>query len=314
MITNEDHSSQSDSEQFCDVGRGITLCYETLGDPTATPIMLINGWGQQLIDWPEPFCDQLVAGGHFLVRFDNRDSGRSSRAPMRPPTPLQLATRRFAADQYTIADMTRDTIGLLDALELDSVHVVGVSMGGMIAQTLAAQRPERVRSLVSIMSTTGARKVGRPAPSTRRLFIGRRPSTEAAAVDRYVKVWRHIASPGFPFDEAAVRAQARRVFRRGYDPAGTMRQLGAIIKSGDRTAELGRIAAPTLVVHGDRDRLIDPSGGRATARAIAGARLELIGGMGHDLPAGAIDRLARLILDHVERADAGARARVVGGG
>lgn len=309
MITDKDIPAPSE-ERFADVGRGVTLCYQTFGDPSAPPLLLIQGLGTQMIGWPESFCRRLVAGGLFVVRFDNRDCGRSWRAKLRPPRPWQLATGRLDPDLYTISDMARDTAGLIDALELAPVHVVGVSMGGMIGQTLAAQYPDRVRSLVSMMSTTGARGKGRPAPSTMRMLVSRPPSDEAGAVERAVTMFRHIGSRGFPFDEAGTRERARLAFHRGFHPAGTGRQLGAIVKSGDRTAELARITAPTLVLHGDHDLMVDPSGGQATADAIPGARLQTIAGLGHDLPDGALEQLAGLILEHVAPVSAPARATV----
>ena len=235
------------SERFCDVGRGVSLCYETLGDPASQPLLLIQGLGTQLIGWPDAFCERLAAGGRFVVRFDNRDCGRSWRARSAPPRPWQLAVRRFAPEQYTLTDMARDTAGLIGALELRPVDVVGISLGGMIAQTLAAQYPEHVRSLVSIMSTTGRRGQGRAAPSSLRMVLGAVPKDEDGAVERAVRIMEHVASRGFPFDEAALRDQARRAYRRGFNPAGTARQMAAIGKSGDRTAELASITAPTLV-------------------------------------------------------------------
>jgi pimeloyl-ACP methyl ester carboxylesterase len=309
MITDQDKPAPSE-ERFADVGRGVTLCYQTFGDPSAPPVLLIQGLGTQMIGWPEAFCQRLVAGGLFVVRFDNRDCGRSWRAKLRPPRPWQLVARRLDPELYTLSDMARDTAGLIDALALEPVHAVGISMGGMIAQTLAAQYPDRVRSLVSIMSTTGARGQGRPAPSTLRMLISRPPSDEEGAVQRTVTMFRHIGSRGFPFDEAATRERARLAFHRGFHPAGAGRQLGAIVKSGDRTAELARITAPTLVLHGDHDPMVDPSGGRATAAAIPGARLRTIAGLGHDLPDGALDQLAKLILDHVSPASTPAEASV----
>lgn len=282
-------------ERMVDVGRGYSLCVETVGDPADTPLLLISGLGMQMNAWPLELCRQLAARGLYVIRFDNRDVGRSTRADVKPPSLPQLATRRFSARQYALGAMALDTAGLLDALELESVHVAGRSMGGMIGQTLAVQHPERVRSLTSIMSMTGARKVGRPATSTWRLMMGR-PSTEReASVERAVVLFRHIGSHGFPFDEAAVREAAGVAFDRGHDPAGVARQLAAIMKSGDRTRQVATIAAPTLVIHGDRDLMVDPSGGRATADAIPGARHETIAGMGHDLPAGAWPRLIELI-------------------
>lgn len=291
-------------EQTIDVGRGITLCYERLGDPGAPPLVLIMGLGQQLMAWPDPFCEALVARGFQVVRFDNRDVGRSSHAATRPPRLKQLITRRFAPDQYDLDDLAADTAGLLGALELTPAHVVGISMGGMVAQMLAARSPDHVRSLVSIMASTGVRTAGWTAPSTLRLLLAAPPRDREAAAERAAVMWRHIGSRGFPFDEQSVRDRAQRAFDR--DPrgaAGVGRQMAAILKSGNRTAELRRITAPTLVIHGDRDRMVHPSGGRATAKAIPGARLVTIEGMGHDLPEGAFGRLVDLIAEHAQRAD-----------
>ena len=298
-------SAPEESERFADVGRGVQLCYETFGDPAAPPLLLVHGLGTQMIAWPEAFVQRFVDAGMYVVRFDNRDIGRSWRAKgVRPPKAWQLLTGRISDENYTLTDMTRDTAGLIDALGLEPVHVVGASMGGMIAQTLAAQYPERVASLTSMISTTGARGKGRPTPSTMRLLLSAPPNDEELVAERAVRMYRHVGSRGYPFDEESVRDVARRSYRRGFHPAGTGRQLGAIIKSGDRTKEIARITAPTLVIHGDHDPLVNPSGGRATARAIPGARLETIVGMGHDLPAGAFDQISGLILEHVAKASA----------
>jgi pimeloyl-ACP methyl ester carboxylesterase len=289
-------------ERFHDSASGTRLCYRTCGDPSAEPLVLIAGLGQQLGSWPAEFCDALVARGHFVVFFDNRDVGRSSRSDHRAPTSLELLSRRFSRGQYTLADMAEDTAGLIRGLGLDSAHLVGVSMGGMIAQTVAARNPERVRTLSSIMSTTGARGVGRPALSTWRRMAARPPADRDRWVDRAVEMWRHIGSHGFLFDEPRARAVCLEAWERGGGAAaraGVARQLAAILKSGDRTPELRSINAPTLVVHGDRDRMVHPSGGEATAKAIAGARLHTIAGMGHDLPAGAISQLIDLVTRHI---------------
>jgi pimeloyl-ACP methyl ester carboxylesterase len=292
-------------EQFCDVGRGMRLCYRTIGDPVAEPLLLVMGLGQQLNGWPSAFCEALAARGHFVVRFDNRDIGRSSRSPYPAPSMLNLATRRFPRTQYTLADMAEDTASLIAGLGLDSVHVVGASMGGMIGQSLAARHPERVRTLTSIMSTTGARRVGRPALSTWRRMATPPPADREGWLERAVDMWRHIGSHGFPFDEEHVRAVALESWERGGGAAaraGATRQLAAILKSGDRTSELRSIRAPTLVIHGDRDRMVNPTGALATARAIPGARVHTIAGMGHDLPAGAWPQLIELVTQHVRRA------------
>jgi pimeloyl-ACP methyl ester carboxylesterase len=302
------------SRQTVDVGRGVALCYERFGDPANPPLLLIAGLGQQLLAWPDGLCDALAARGLHVVRFDNRDSGESWHAATTPPSTRQLITRRFAPDQYVLDDMARDTAGLIDALELGPVHVAGMSMGGMIGQTLATGYPQYVRSLVSMMSSTGARRAGWPAISTLRLTRRPPPSDREAAATLAVVLWRHIGSHGFPFDEQEVRALAMRSFDRdAYAAAGTARQLAAILKSGDRTPQLRRIMAPTLVVHGDRDRLVHPSGGRATAAAIPRAHLTTIAGMGHDLPVGAWPQLVDLIAGHAARpAPGGAGLSTVG--
>jgi pimeloyl-ACP methyl ester carboxylesterase len=285
-------------ERFADVGRGITLCYDEIGDAGGRPLLLVTGLGQQLHSWPLGFSRALAERGFRVVRFDNRDVGRSTHLDYRPPSVLAMLAGRIPARQYHLGDLARDTAGLLAALELPAAHVVGASMGGMIAQTLAAHYPDRVLTLTSIMSTTGARRTGRPAASTWRLMLGRPPTTRQAAVDAAVAMFRHIGSHGFPFDEEAVRAIAGEAWDRDPTTAGVGRQLAGIIASGDRTEELRAITAPTLVVHGDRDRMVHPSGATATARAIPGARLVTIPGMGHDLPTGVWPRLVDLITDH----------------
>jgi pimeloyl-ACP methyl ester carboxylesterase len=297
------------AESFCELSSGIRLCYRVdpaTGDPTKSaaeadtraPLLMIMGLGQQLISWPAEFIAGLTGRGLTLIRFDNRDSGRSSRVQIKPPTVVQQLIRRFNADQYTLKDMAADTVGLLDQLELESVNVAGVSMGGMIAQTLAAGYPDRVRSLTSIMSNTGSLRQGYAAPSTL-LRMARPPVRERnAAIERTIQTVRHIGSSGFDFDAPAARAVAEAMWDRagGDNPAGIARQIGAIYKSGDRTKDLHRITAPTLVIHGDRDPMVHPSGGAATAAAIPGARLVTIPGMGHDLPRGAWSQLLDLIV------------------
>ena len=285
-------------ERFARVGRGITLCYEEIGDDGGRPLLLVAGLGQQLHSWPLGFCRALAGRGFRVVRFDNRDVGRSTHVAHRPPSPAAMLTRRMPPEQYHLGDLARDTAGLLDALEVDAAHVVGASMGGMIAQTLAAHFPGRVRTLVSIMSNTGAPRVGRPAPSTWRRMLGRPPRSRQEAMDGAVQIFRHIGSHGFPFDEDAVRAVAGEAWDRDPTSHGVARQLAGIFASGDRTRELRTITAPTLVIHGDRDRMVHPSGATATVRAIPGARLVTIQGMGHDLPAGVWPRLVDLVDAH----------------
>jgi pimeloyl-ACP methyl ester carboxylesterase len=292
------------SEELIDVGRGITLCAERLGSPADPPILLIMGLGQQLLAWPDELCQGLVDRGFQVVRFDNRDVGRSTHVKAPPPRLNQLLTRRFDPGQYDLSDLAADSAALIDALELRPAHIVGVSMGGMIGQTLAAHYPDHVRSLVSIMSSTGSRRVGWTAPSTLRLVLSAPARDRDAAAERAAVMWKHIGSHGFPFDEQSIRDRAMRAFDRDPRAAlGTARQMAAILKSGDRTRDLRRVKAATLVIHGDRDLMVHPSGAKATVKAIPGARLETIAGMGHDLPAGAIDRLIQLIADHAAQAD-----------
>jgi pimeloyl-ACP methyl ester carboxylesterase len=292
------------TEQTVDVGGGMRLCFVAEGDPGGPPLLLLAGLGQQLNVWPAELRDDLVGRGFRVIRCDNRDIGRSGRASCPPPTALEFLIRRFSAAQYDLGAMIADTVGLLDALAIERAHLVGMSMGGMIAQGVAAREPCRVLSLTSIMSTTGAPRLGRPAPSTWLRLAAPPVKTRDAQADRVVGMMRHIGSHGFEFEEDAVRAVALEAFDRsgGPDAAGVSRQLAAIMKSGDRSAEVARITAPTLVIHGDRDRMVNPSGGRATAAAIPGARLEVIAGMGHDLPRGVCTRLAGAIAAHAEGA------------
>ena len=302
--------TESSGEQFCDVGRGITLCYETFGDKSKPPAVLIMGLATQMIGWHEEFCQGLADRGLFVIRFDNRDIGRSTHLPVRPPGNLQFLTRRFDDDLYTLDDMAEDTYGLIEELGISPSHVIGTSMGGMIAQQLAVTHPESVRSLTSIMSTTGSRKHGQPAAEMYANLLRRPPLNREAFIDRAVEFFGSISSTGFDHDESWIRDRAARSYDRGYDVASSARQLGAIIKSGDRTARLSEIQAPTLVVHGDADRLVNPSGGRATAAAIPNSEFFLVEGMGHDFPRGAWPILLDRIAAHAHAADR--RAGLVG--
>jgi len=289
-------------ERFCEVGGGITLCYETFGDPADPPALMVMGLATQMIAWHEDFCEQLAGQGLFVVRFDNRDIGRSTHIDIRPPSTRQIIRRRMPPEAYTLSDMAADAAGLLRELELSPAHLIGASMGGMIAQVLAAERPELVRSLTSIMSSTGSRWRGQPAPGVYRYLLGRPPRTREEVVDRAERVFGVVGSREL-HDAEAIREMAGRSFDRGHNPAGGARQLGAIIASGNRTRKLHSITAPTLVIHGNRDKLIRPSGGQATAAAIPGAKLVMIDGMGHDLPRPLWPRLIELIGDHARGAD-----------
>lgn len=291
------------AEQFCDVGRGITLCYETFGEPGGEPVLLIMGLATQMIGWAEEFCEQLAGRGFHVVRFDNRDAGRSTHVEGRPPPLGQLVRRRIDPVLYTLSDMADDAVGLMRALELEPAHIVGASMGGMIAQTLAAEHPDSVRSLVSIMSNTGSRWNGQPALGVYRYMLRRAPDDREGFIDHIDRVYAAVGARGLPRDRERVRDIAARSYDRSHDPRAPGRQLGAVTASGDRTAALRRIAAPTLVIHGTDDRLVRPSGGRATARAIPGARLMKVEGMGHDLPEAAWPQLVDAIAQHARAAE-----------
>jgi pimeloyl-ACP methyl ester carboxylesterase len=289
-------------EQFCDVGRGITLCYETFGDPSEPTALLIMGLGTQMVAWQEDFCAELASRGFHVVRFDNRDIGHSTHLSGPPPTTGQLLRRSRRAGRYTLADMAEDAARLLEELELAPAHVIGASMGGMIAQTLAARHPRKARSLVSLMSNTGSQWSGRPAIRLYPMFLRRPPRGREAFIAEAERVFAQIGSSGVPRNPEDIRRIAAASYDRDHDPDGPARQLGAIIASGNRTAELRSIAVPTLVIHGTADRLVSPSGGRATARAIPGARLMSIEGMGHDLPRAVWPRLIDAIA-HAAQAD-----------
>jgi pimeloyl-ACP methyl ester carboxylesterase len=296
------------AEEFVDVGRGVNLCYEAFGDPDDPPIVLVMGLATQMIAWHEEFCEALAERGFYVVRFDNRDIGRSTHLDFPPPTVKQMLTRRLGPEQYTLSDMAEDTAGLLRALDISPAHVVGASMGGMIGQMLAAEHPEAVRSLTSIMSTTGSRWHGQPALSVYRYLLRPPPRDREGYIQRSAEVFGLVGSTGFPRDEQYIRERAARSFDRGFDVRAGGRQLGAILASGDRTGKLRSIEAPTLVIHGTVDKMIRPSGGRATAKAIPGARLMMIEGMGHDLPRGVWPRIIDAVAEHARAAD-GSRAR-----
>src|SRR3954453_13478275 len=262
------------NEQFAEVGP-VTLCYETFGDPTDPAILLIMGLGTQMVAWREDFCRQLVEQGFFVIRYDNRDSGKSTSMKGRPITTGEMVTRRVKQPAYTLEEMADDAVGLLDHLGIQQAHVVGASMGGMIAQHVALRYPGRVLSLTSIMSTTGHRLVGQPKLAVIPLFLSKPPGRKDEYIERAIKLFKAVGSKKL-FDEEYVRESAAQAYDRGLNLAGTGRQLAAITADGNRTQGLKRINVPTLVIHGKDDRLIGPSGGEATARAIPGARLLLL--------------------------------------
>jgi pimeloyl-ACP methyl ester carboxylesterase len=292
------------AEQTCTVG-DVELCYETFGRPDDPAMLLVMGLATQMLGWHEEFCAELAERGFHVVRFDNRDVGRSSRlSHLRPPTLRQLALRDRRAAGYTLEDMADDAMGLLDHLGIERAHVVGASMGGMIAQTIAIRHPDRVLSLTSIMSTTGGRFTGQPALRVLPVFLKRAPRGRDAYVEHTTKLYDLIGSPGFERDEDELRERLGRAYDRGIDPAGSGRQLAAIMTASDRSPQLRRLDVPTVVIHGTADKLVNPSGGRATAKAIPGARLVTVEGMGHDLPRGAWPQLIAAIAENAARAAA----------
>jgi pimeloyl-ACP methyl ester carboxylesterase len=282
---------------------GIEIAYEEFGDQRDPTILLIMGLGVQMLGWDAEFCALLAARGFRVVRFDNRDAGRSTSVEGGPrPDVIAVLAGDLGSVSYTLTDMADDCAGLLDNLDVPAAHLVGASQGGMIGQVLAIQRPERVLSLASMMSTTGDPTVGQPHPEALPALMTRPPADRDGYAEVAVAAWRVIGSPGFDPDEDALRARARASYDRGINPDGTARQLVAIIASGDRTEALGALDIPTVVIHGTDDALIDVSGGRATAAAIPGAELVLIEGMGHDLPRALWPRFADLIVANAERA------------
>jgi pimeloyl-ACP methyl ester carboxylesterase len=291
------------NEQFARVG-DVELCYETFGDRADPAMLLVMGLGTQMIGWPDEFCLELSCRGHFVIRYDNRDSGRSTHFhDTPPPTPRELVTRRFKNLAYTLDDLADDGFGLLDELGIAKAHVVGASMGGMIAQVMAVRHADRVLSLTSIMSTTGARHVGNPGLKVYPFFLGRPPRDKQGYIERVEKIFGLVGSPGFERNDDELRRLAALSYDRDPSAAGTPRQLAAILAGGNRTKDVRRIKAPTLVIHGTKDKMVARSGGKATARAIPGAKLMLIEGMGHDLPRGAWKRIIDAIAENAARAE-----------
>jgi pimeloyl-ACP methyl ester carboxylesterase len=290
------------AEEFCTVG-DVEICYERFGAPADPAMLLIMGLGMQMLGWHDDFCAALAGRGLHVIRYDNRDIGRSSKlSHLPPPTLRQLLRRDRAAAGYTLEDMADDAIGLLDHLGIERAHVAGASMGGMIAQTVAIRHPDRVTSLASIMSNTGGRWRGQPALRVYPTFVRPLPRDAEGYVEHAVQLFRLIGSPGFERDEAWLREVAARGYARGFNPAGSARQLAAIVAAPDRTPQLRQLRMPAVVIHGTADRMVHPSGGRATARAIPGARLVMIRGMGHDLPRDAWPQIIDAILDNAGRA------------
>jgi pimeloyl-ACP methyl ester carboxylesterase len=286
---------------------GIRIEYDTFGDRGAEPLLLVMGLGAQMLLWDEAFCAGLADRGHFVVRFDNRDIGLSTHfdahgVPDMVAVMTSAATGQPVSVGYTLDDMADDAVGLCDALGLRDAHFVGASMGGMIVQTVAIRHPGRVRSMVSIMSTTGNPALPPARPEILALLAGPAPLGREANIDASVETWRRIGSPGFPFDEAEVRARSAQLYDRSHHPAGQARQLAAIVAHGNRKPKLESVRAPTLVIHGTDDPLVPVEGGKDTAAAIPGSELLLIPGMGHDLPRPIFPKLVDAISSHTHKA------------
>jgi pimeloyl-ACP methyl ester carboxylesterase len=268
---------------------GINICYEIFGEASAEPLVLIMGLGGQMVQWDDAFCEQIAARGFRVIRFDNRDTGQSSKlAGDKQLTWLELLKLRFLnippPAPYTLRDMAEDTIALMDVLGIRSAHMVGASMGGMIAQEIAITFPERVRSLISIMSTTGNPDLPQPSNAAVSLLTEPQPKSRDKFIARFKPNWKVLRAGRFPEDEALDRSRAERVFDRGLNPGGVERQIRAVLASGSRKERLGTVTAPTLVIHGTADPLVDPKAAQDTAASIPGAKLMIVQGMGHALP------------------------------
>ncbi|WP_036223826.1 alpha/beta fold hydrolase [Marmoricola sp. URHB0036] len=291
-------------ELFAEVAPGVQLCYQTFGSPGGDPLVLVMGLGGPMTWWDPELCTMLAEAGFHVVRYDNRDTGRSSRSRGRVSR-TQLVRSflgRGGRPPYTLSDLAADAFGLMDHLGWESAHVAGVSMGGMIAQTMAVDQPRRVRSLTSIMSTLGKRTVGWQHPAILPALIGPRAAGREAYVASSTRMWQLIGSPGFPNDDAKVRSRAEETFDRGVSASGVMRQMLAVLNQPNRSRSLAALRIPAAVVHGSADKMVHVSGGRATAQAIPGAELLVIDGMGHDMPAELFETLTDVIRRTADRA------------
>jgi pimeloyl-ACP methyl ester carboxylesterase len=291
---------------------GINIEHDGFGSEDAAAILLISGLGVQMTRWTAPFCQMLAAQGFHVIRFDNRDVGLSTHFADSPVPDLAAVAGALARGErpelpYTLDDMADDAVGLLEALGIEGAHIVGRSMGGMIAQIVASEHPERTLTLTSIMSSSGNPGLPPSSPEAMAVLTQRAPhpsQDEKGFLDHSVRAARILGSPGLPFDEAAQRAQALGEAKRAYNPAGFGRQIAAIVAAGDRRARLNTIAAPTLVLHGAADPLIPLAGGKDTAANIKGAELRVIEGMGHEIPPGLYQTVVRAIADNARRTHA----------
>lgn len=284
----------------------IQLFHETFGDRSAPPLLLVNGLGSQCINYAEEWCERFVAQGFFVIRMDNRDVGLSTHlhhvAPDVAGVRAAVQEGRTPDVPYRLSDMADDAVAVLDHVGVRRAHVMGLSMGGMIVQQLAIDHPDRLRSVTSVMSTTGDPDVGQTHKEVAHVFFAPPPTDRASYVERQIEGIRAWGSPAH-VDEERITAQAERAFDRSFDPAGQARQLMAIMASGSRTEALRSVRLPFLVMHGDADRLVDPSGGRRTAATVPGARFVLLEGMGHDYPPEFWDAWVMLVTGHARDAD-----------
>ena len=279
----------------------VDLYYETFGSADDPALLLVNGLGSHCINYRAEWCEKFAAEGFFVIRLDNRDVGLSTKfsdvAPDIAAVRQAVVEGRTADVPYTLSDMAADAVAALDAVAVQRAHVLGVSMGGMIVQTLAIEHSDRVLSMTSIMSTTGDHDVGAPTPEAQKLIMSAPPSDRERYIERHLENIRAWGSPAF-YDEARLSEHAAEAYDRCFDPAGQARQMMAIMASGSRTEKLRDVRSPTLVIHGSADNLVNPSGGRRTAEAIPDARFELIDGMGHDYPPQLWDRIVELVTQH----------------
>ena len=284
---------------------GIELCYDSFGDPAAPPLLLIMGLAAQMIAWDEQFCTRLAARGYRVIRFDNRDIGRSTRldgagVPDVGAALMAALAGRPVQAPYLLRDMANDAVGLLDALGIERAHLVGASMGGAIAQLMSIHHPARVRTLTSIMSSTGEPGLPAPTPQAMTVLLKPTPSDRSAYLESFRQTWKVLRVGSFPDDEARDLERAERNFARGLNPAGVARQLAAILASVGRKSALAELRVPALVIHGDLDPLVPLAAGVATARSIPGAKLQVVKGMGHALPISMWPALIDAIADHAK--------------
>ena len=288
-------------EKMAKVGE-VELAYDTFGDPSSRPMLLIMGLGAQMIKWKDEFCQAIASKGRYVIRFDNRDVGLSTKFDdAGVPDVVSLMQGNPVETPYKLKDMAADAVGLLDVLGIKSADVVGVSMGGMIAQTIAIEYPERVRTLTSIMSSTGNPELPQPKPEVAALLVAPPVSNKTDYINNQVAAAKILHGTTFQIDEDFVRDEADRAYERNYNPQGFARQFAAILSSGSRNADLQKVKIPTLVLHGSVDPLVPIAGGKDTANSIPGAKFQAIEGMGHSFPTERVPEILQAILQHTSQ-------------